>query len=39
MREKDELKTAVRHYRFILLRIRFPDGVILQGMYYYHNDC
>ena len=32
MREKDELKTAIRHYRFVLLRIRFPDGVILQGI-------
>ena len=33
MREKDELKTAVRHYRFVLLRIRFPDGIVLQGTY------
>ena len=32
MREKDELKMTVRHYRFVLLRIRFPDGVILQGI-------
>ena len=32
MREKDELKTAIRHYRFVLLRIRFPDGIILQGI-------
>ena len=34
MREKDELKTAVRHYRFVLLRIQFPDGIVLQGMYH-----
>ena len=32
MREKDELKMTVRHYRFVLLRIRFPDGIILQGI-------
>ena len=32
MREKDELKMTVRHYRFVLLRIRFPDGMILQGI-------
>ena len=31
MREKDELKTAVKYYRFILLRIRFPEDIILQG--------
>ena len=31
MKERDEVKMAVRHYRFVLLRIRFPDGLILQG--------
>ena len=31
MREKDELKSAVKYYRFILLRIRFPEDIILQG--------
>ena len=31
MRERDEVKMAVRHYRFVLLRIRMPDGFILQG--------
>lgn len=32
MREKDELKAAIKYYRFILLRIRFPEDVILQGL-------
>jgi len=31
MREKDELKSAIKYYRFVLLRIRFPEQVILQG--------
>ena len=31
MKERDEIKMAVRHYRFVLLRIRFPDGLVLQG--------
>ena len=31
MKERDEVKMAVRHYRFVLLRIRFPDGLVLQG--------
>ena len=31
MWERDEVKMAVRHYRFFLLRIRMPDGYILQG--------
>lgn len=31
MREKDEIRIAVRHYRFVLLRVRLPDGIILQG--------
>ena len=33
MREKDEMKMTVRHYRFVLLRIKFPDGIILQGVW------
>ena len=32
MREKDDMRIAVRHYRFVLLRVRLPDGMILQGM-------
>lgn len=32
MREKDEIKSATKFYRFILIRIRFPEDVILQGM-------
>ena len=31
MRERDEIKTAVRYYKFVVIRIRFPEGVILQG--------
>ena len=38
MREKDELKTVIRHYRFVLLRIRFPNGIILQGIINCYND-
>ena len=33
MREKEEMRMAVRHYRFVMLRVRLPDGVILQGMF------
>lgn len=33
MREKEEMRTALRHYRFVLLRVRLPDGVILQGVF------
>ena len=33
MREKEEMRTALRHYRFVLLRVRLPDGVILQGKF------
>jgi len=33
MREKDEMKMTIRHYRFVLLRIKFPDGIILQGVW------
>ena len=32
MRERDEMKMTVRHYRFVLLRIKFLDGIILQGV-------
>ena len=32
MRERDELK-ELRRYRFALLRVRFPDGVLLQGVF------
>ena len=32
MREK-EMKNSARIYRFTLLRVRFPDQVILQGSY------
>ena len=31
MRERDELKMFIKHYRFVLLRVRMPDGLILQG--------
>lgn len=32
MRERDELK-ELRRYRYSLLRIRFPDGILLQGVF------
>ncbi|CAG5132850.1 unnamed protein product [Candidula unifasciata] len=32
MREKDEQR-ELRRYRYTLLRIRFPDGVLLQGVF------
>ncbi|XP_022912967.1 UBX domain-containing protein 6 [Onthophagus taurus] len=32
MREKDELR-EIRKYKFALIRIRFPDGVFLQGTF------
>ena len=35
MRERDELK-ELRKYRFTLLRVRFPDGVLLQGVFKAH---
>ncbi|XP_076447846.1 UBX domain-containing protein 6-like [Babylonia areolata] len=35
MRERDELK-ELRKYRFTLLRVRFPDGVLLQGIFKAH---
>ena len=31
MRERDEMKMFMKHYRFVLLRVRMPDGLILQG--------
>ncbi|KFM75972.1 UBX domain-containing protein 6, partial [Stegodyphus mimosarum] len=33
MREKDEIK-ELHVYKFTLIRIRFPDGIILQGTFY-----
>lgn len=35
MRERDELK-ELRKYRFALLRVRFPDGILLQGIFKAH---
>ncbi|KAL8609906.1 hypothetical protein ACOMHN_016381 [Nucella lapillus] len=35
MRERDELK-ELRKYRFTLIRVRFPDGVLLQGVFKAH---
>lgn len=32
MREKDEQR-EVRKYRYTLIRIRFPDGILLQGVF------
>lgn len=32
MREKDELR-EVRKYKFALIRVRFPDGIYLQGTF------
>ncbi|CAH0746833.1 unnamed protein product [Bemisia tabaci] len=32
MREKDELR-EMRKYKFCLIRVRFPDGVLLQGTF------
>lgn len=32
MREKEELR-EMRKYRFALIRIRFPDGILLQGTF------
>ena len=31
MRERDEVKMMARYYRFTLIRVRFPEGLILQG--------
>ena len=35
MRERDELK-ELRKYRFTVLRVRFPDGILLQGIFKAH---
>lgn len=35
MREKDEQR-ILRRYRFAILRIKFPDGIILQGTFSVH---
>ena len=32
MREKAELK-EIKKYRYTLIRVRFPDGIILQGTF------
>lgn len=32
MRERDEMKSVVKYYRYILIRIRFPEGVLMQGI-------
>lgn len=40
MREKDELR-EMRKYKFAIIRIRFPDGILLQGtfsVYERYND-
>ncbi|XP_019864518.1 PREDICTED: UBX domain-containing protein 6-like isoform X1 [Amphimedon queenslandica] len=34
MRERDEIKSAMRYYKFVVIRIRFPEGVILQGIFW-----
>ena len=31
MREREEMRAVVRHYRYTLLRVRMPDGLLLQG--------
>ena len=33
MRERDDMKSVIKYYKFVLLRIRFPEQVILQGTY------
>ncbi|XP_067130434.1 UBX domain-containing protein 6 [Centruroides vittatus] len=35
MRERDE-KRHYRYYKYTLIRIRFPDGILLQGTFYSH---
>ena len=34
MRERDETRTAARYYRYTLLRVRLPDGLFLQGLWW-----
>uniref|UniRef100_T1J6F2 UBX domain-containing protein n=1 Tax=Strigamia maritima TaxID=126957 RepID=T1J6F2_STRMM len=36
MRERDEIR-ELRRYKYTLIRIRFPDGVILQGTFSVHD--
>ena len=31
MKERDETKSVLKYYRFVLLRVRMPDNYILQG--------
>ncbi|KAI4494699.1 hypothetical protein M0804_000900 [Polistes exclamans] len=38
MREKDE-ERELKRYRFTLIRIRFPDNIILQGTFSVHEKC
>ena len=38
MRERDNMKMVLRHYRFTLLRIWLPDGLIVQGVCVYQTD-
>jgi UBX domain-containing protein 6 len=33
MRERNEVKTILRYYRFVLVRIRTPDNYVLQGTF------
>lgn len=35
MRERDELR-ELRKYRFTLIRVRFPDGILMQGIFKAH---
>ncbi|XP_054014925.1 UBX domain-containing protein 6 [Hylaeus anthracinus] len=37
MREKDE-KQRLRKYKFSLIRIKFPDDIILQGTFFVHDE-
>ena len=31
MRGRDEVRAVAKYYRYTLLRVRLPDGLILQG--------
>jgi UBX domain-containing protein 6 len=33
MRERDEVRASVRYYKYVVLRIRFPENIILQGVF------
>lgn len=35
MRERDEIR-ELRKYRFTMIRVRFPDGILLQGVFKAH---